>query len=284
MDQDSGADKRKSEPVISKAIQALLDRHGVPERKRLGALEAAAGMGYQQVRRRMTGETPWNVDEIQRLASHFGEPVFKLLGALVDDAGQPAVLQIGSVKLQCSIWPGDPVDRDKGIGPLVAVPGDGPEQWLVLPLADAGDRPIREIKRLIFEAAAPRRVAVVDDDDDLTTAIVQFLRKNGLEAISYNKAEHLRAALETTSFDGYILDWLLDDSDARDLLPLIRAKNPNAPLIILTGQIRTGQAQEEELASTIAAFRAQLYEKPTRALSLFNALELGFEAASRSPS
>ena len=284
MDHDPGADKRKSEPVISKAIQALLDRHGVPERKRLGALEAAAGMGYQQVRRRMTGETPWNVDEIQRLASHFGEPVFKLLGALVDDAGQPAVMQVGAVKLPCSIWPGDQVDRDKGIGPLVAVPGDGPEHWIVLPLADAGDRPIHEIKRLIFEAAAPRRVAVVDDDDDLTTAIVQFLRKNGLEAISYNKAEHLRVALETTSFDGYILDWLLDESDARDLLPLIRAKSPNAPLIILTGQIRAGQAQEDDLASTIAAFKAQLYEKPTRALSLFNALELGFEAASRSPS
>lgn len=283
MDHEPGAEKRKSEPVISKAIEALLDRHGVPERKRRGALEAAAGMGYQQVRRRMTGETPWNVDEIQRLAAHFGEPLFKLLGALVDDAGQPAILQVGSVKLPCSIWPSGPVDRDKGIGPLVAVPCDGPEHWLVVPLADASDRPIHEIKRLIFEAAAPRRVAVVDDDNDLTTAIVQFLRKNGLEATSYNKAEHLRAALETTSFDGYILDWLLDDADSRDLLPLIRAKSPNGPLIILTGQIRAGQAAEDDLASTIAAFRAQLYEKPTRALSLFNALELGFEAASRSP-
>lgn len=283
MDQDPGADKRKPEPVISKAIQALLDRHGVPERKRLGALEAAVGMGYQQVRRRMAGETPWNVDEIQRLASHFGEPVFKLLAALVDDAGQPALLQVATVKLQCSIWPGNQVAREKGIGPLVAVPGEGPEQWIVVPLSEAGDRPIHEIKRLIFEAAAPRRVAVVDDDDDLTSAIVQFLRKNGLEAISYNKADHLRAALETTSFDGYILDWLLEDSDARDLLPLIRAKNPNAPLIILTGQIKAGQAHEDDLASTIAAYRAQLYEKPTRALSLFNALELGFEAASRSP-
>src|SRR5205814_5436467 len=98
---------------------------------------------------------------------------------------------------------------------------------------------------------------------------------------SYNKAEHLRDALETTSFDGYILDWILDESDARDLLPLIRAKNPTAPLIILTGQIKEGQAREDDLASTIATYRAQLYEKPTRALSLFNALELGFEAATR---
>lgn len=282
MDHEPGTDKRKAEPVISKAIQALLDRHGVPERKRLGILEAAAGMGYQQVRRRMTGETSWNVDEIQRLASHFGEPVFKLLGALIDDAGQPAVLQINTMSLPCSIWPGDPVTKDKAVGPLVVVPGDGHDQWVVVPLAQAGDRPLHELKRMIFEAAAPRRVAVLDDDEDVTRSIVLFLRKKGLEAISYNKAEHLRAALETTGFDGYILDWLLDGDDARDLLPLIRTKSPNAPLIILTGQIRTGQTQEDDLASMIAAYRAQLYEKPTRALSLFNALQLGFEAVSRS--
>ena len=67
MDQDSGS----SEPrlPISKAILAVLDRHAVPERQRLATLQAAVEMSYQQVRRRMTGESPWNVDEIKRLAS-----------------------------------------------------------------------------------------------------------------------------------------------------------------------------------------------------------------------
>ena len=33
--------------------------------------------------------------------------------------------------------------------------------------------------------------------------------------------------------------------------------------------------------NTLAAYRAQLYEKPTRMLSLFTALDLGFEPAPR---
>lgn len=281
MGHDAGIDKSSSEPVISKAIQALLDRHKVPERKRLGALEAAAGMGYQQVRRRMTGETPWNVDEIQRLALHFGEPLFNLLGAMVDGAGQAAVLQLASAKLSCSIWLGVIVLPDQAMGPLVAVQGEGQERWIVVPLAEAGVRPVHEIKRLIIEAAAPRRIAVMDEDEELTRVTVQFLRKNGLEAISYATAEHLRTALETTSFDGYILDWIVNGVDARELLSLVRAKSPTAPVIILTGQIKTGHVHEDELAATIATFRAQLYEKPTRSLSLYNALELGFDASSR---
>ena len=279
MDPDSGADDRKL--LISKAIQAVLDRHGVPERQRLNTLEAAAGMSYQQVRRRMTGETPWNVDEIKRLASHFGEPLFKLLGTLVDDAGQQATLLLGGISLPCSIWIGPHAPPKARIGPLVAIASETGEHWTAVPLAEAGDRKAYEIKRLIFESAPPRRVAIVDDDDDLAASIVQFLREKGLDAISYRTGEHLRSALETSRFDGFILDWMLGEGNVRELLPEVRARNPNAPIIILTGEFEAGGAQEDELAATISAYRAQLYQKPTRMLSLFNALELGFEPSPR---
>lgn len=278
VEQDPAADK-SAPAAITQAIQALLDRRGVPERKRLGTLEAAVGIAYQQVRRRMMGETPWSVDEIKRLAAHFGEPVFRLLGALVEDVpGQPAVLQVGGAKLACSLWPGP--EAAQGIGPYVAIPGEGPDGWTVVLASEGVGRQVFEVRRLIVEPEPPRRVAMVDDDDDLGRAIVQFLRQKGLDAISYTSAEHLRTALETTNFDGYILDWVLGEESAADLLPLIRAKNPAGPVIILTGQIDAG-AQESDLASALATYRAQLYEKPSRTLSLFNALELGFEASPR---
>ena len=279
MEQDPTGDK-SAPTAITRAIQALLDRRGIPERKRLGALEAAVGIAYQQVRRRMMGETPWSVDEIKRLAAHFGEPVFRLLGALVDDTpGEPAVLQVGGARLACSVWPGP--EAAQGIGPYVAIPGEEPNGWTVVPASEAAGRRVFEVRRLIVEPEPPRRVAVVDDDDDLGRAIVQFLRQKGLDALSYTSAEHLRAALETTNFDGYILDWVLGEEKATTLLPLIRAKNPAGPVIILTGQIDAGGAEESDLASALTTFRAQLYEKPSRTLSLFNALELGFEAAPR---
>jgi len=281
MEHDSEADSR-TQP-ISKAIQAVLDRHGVPERQRLSTLEAAAGMSYQQVRRRMSGEVPWNVEEIKRLASHFGEPLFKLLGSLVDDPGRPATVHLAGVTLPCWLWPGPLAPAEARIGPLVAIPNESRDQWTVVPAADAGNRETYEIKRLIFEAAPARRVAVLDDDDDLATSIVRFLREKGLDAISYRTAAHVESALQTTHFDGFILDWMLADGTIRDLLPTIRASNPASPIIILTGQIDTGGAQEREIEATITAYRALLYEKPVRILSLFNALEIGFKTTARAP-
>ena len=270
----------KSNSAITQAIQALLDRRSVPERKRLVALEAAAGIAYQQVRRRMMGETPWSAEEIKRVAAHFGEPLFGLLGALVEEQpGEPAVLCVAGTRTPCTIWPGPRAEQ--GFGPYVALAAESPgDAWTVVTATEATGRDAYEVRRLVVEMEQPRRVAVIDDDDDLGRAIVQFLRQKGLDAISYTTAEHLRTALETTSFEGYILDWVLSDGRAEELLPLIRAKNPHGPVIILTGQI-DGEAQESDLATAMAAFRAQLYEKPSRALSLYNALELGFEAMPR---
>ncbi|KQW02872.1 helix-turn-helix domain-containing protein [Rhizobacter sp. Root1221] len=281
MEQETGGDKRKAEPVISRAIQALLDRHGVPERRRNTTLEAAAGMKYQQVRRRMTGETSWNVDEIKRLASHFGEPVFKLLGALVDDAGQPAVLKVAGLQLACSVWPGEAIAGDKAVGPLVAAQDGESGEWEVFLPAVAAGRAVHEVRRVVFEAEEPRRVAVIDDDEAAAETIVQVLRQKGLEAISYSNAEHIRSALETTTFDGYIVDWQLGEQDARDVLQLIRGRTAAAPLIVLADILTDSQeAQFEEITAT---FRAQLFVKPARTLMLLNALTLGFAALRRTP-
>jgi len=278
---DPEPDAGERNQVVAKAIQALLERHAVPERQRLITLQSATGLSYQAVRRRNSGFTPWAVEEIQRLASHFGEPLFKLLGTLVDDAGQPATVHITGTSLSCSIWPGPVTSPGARIGPLVAIPNESRDHWTVVPLAEAGERPAHEIRRLIYEAAPARRVAVVIQDDDLSLSIVQFLREKGLDAISYPVVDHALAALQTSRHDGFIVDWTLSDEGIHALLPAIRSKSPRAPVIVLAGHLDEGQVEEDALAATIATYRAQLYEKPTRALSLFNALCLGFDTATR---
>ena len=278
---NEAGDRKAAEPEILKAIQALLDRDRVPKAKRAAVIEAAVGVTYQPARRRMEGEVPFKVEEIRRLASHFGVPLFELLAALAEEVGQPAMMRVGVLNIPCSVWRGRLRPAREHTGPLVAYQSE-PTGWIVVPLSEAGDRQVYEVRRIIHEAGQPRRrVAVIEDDDDLARVIVTFLRIKGLDALSYASKEHFRTALESTSFDGFIVDWLLDEGDARDLLPLIREKSPSGPLIILTGQIRSGQADEDDLAESITAYRAQLFEKPSRPLSLLAALELGFDAASR---
>ena len=255
----------------------MLDRHGVPERQRLKTLETAVEMSYQQVRRRMTGESPWGVDEVKRLASHFGEPLLGLLATLVGDVGQRATLHLAGMAVPCMIWLGALAPTKSRAGPLVAVAGESAESWSVVSTAEAGERPAYEIKRLILEAAPPRRVAIIDDDPTLAAGIVKFLCEKGLQAISYRTGASLLVALETSRFDGFVLDWMAGAANIVDILPAVRARSPGAPIIILTKRVKAGGAAEDELESALSVYRAQLYEKPTRMLSLFTALHLGFE-------
>ena len=115
-------------------------------------------------------------------------------------------------------------------------------------------------------------------DGEAAERVIQMLRDKGLDAIAYGSIEALGAALETARFDGFILDWPQDASTIRELLRGLRERHPTAPVIILAGQDgETTTAQDAELERTLATFRAQLYEKTTRPLSLLTALELGFE-------
>jgi hypothetical protein len=65
-------------------------------------------------------------------------------------------------------------------------------------------------------------------------------------------------------FEGFVVDWLLGDTTAKDLLEDPR---PRAvwPVVILTGQIATGIATEEELAMVGASYRALLFFESPRA-------------------
>ena len=126
-------------------------------------------------------------------------------------------------------------------------PGESADHWNVVPLAEAGERQAYEIKRLIFEAAPPRRVAIVDDDDDLAASIVQFLREKGLDAISYRTGEHLRRPWRprVSTASSSTGCWVRATSGT--CCPRCATRSPGAPIIILTGQIKAGGAQEDEL-------------------------------------
>lgn len=261
--------------ALAAFIESMLDRHGVAERQRIRALEAALGMSYTQVRRRMLGDAPWTIDEIKQLANHFHEPLIPILAALADEPGVPATLPFGGAAIPCTIWPvGEPLTGR--IGPMVAVRDDTTGQWTVAPASEVADSPSYELARLLFERAPPKRVAVLDDDSDSAQSIVDFLSAKGLDAKPFDCATNLLAAMEDEHFDGFVVDWLLGENTAKDLLSKIRVRVPSGPLVILTGQIATGLATEEELVMVGASYRALLFEKPTRPLSIFNALQVGF--------
>lgn len=264
-------------------IEALFDRHGVAERQRVRTLEATLGISYAQARRRMLGESPWTVDEVKRLVTVFHEPFFPVLAALADMPGQPATLIYAGATVPCTIWPGGTAVVGR-LGPMVALHDEGSDQWSVVPGSEAVDRASYEVVRLVFERPPPRRVAVLDDDIESAQTIAEFLGTRGIEAAPFSCPSQLLSALETSHFDGFVLDWLLNGATALDILPQIRDHNQTGPLLILTGQLKTGVADEVELESVGGSYRALLFEKPTRPMTLLNALQVGFAASTPPPS
>ena len=184
--------------ALAAFIETMLDRHGVPERQRFRALEAALGMSYTQVRRRMLGEAPWSIEEIRKLAGHFHEPLIPIMAALADVPGIPATLPFAGAALPCTIWPvGEPLAGR--IGPMVAMHDETTDQWTVASASEVADSPSYELARLLFERSPPRRVAVLDDDSDSAQSIVDFLGAKGMDAQPFNCAGDLLAAIDRKS-------------------------------------------------------------------------------------
>jgi CheY-like chemotaxis protein len=203
------------------------------------------------------------------------------MSALADEPGIPATLPFAGAALPCTIWPvGEPLPGR--IGPMVAMHDETTDQWTVAPASEVADSPSYELARLLFERSPPRRVAVLDDDSDSAQSIVDFLGAKGMDAQPFNCAVELLAAMETEPFDGFVVDWLLGDTTAKDLLSKIRARVPSGPGGHPHRPDRDRRvASEEELAMVGASYRALLFEKPTRPLTIFNALQVGFTSRRR---
>lgn len=261
--------------AVSAFIEGILDRHGIGERQRVRALETALCMSYAQARRRLLGEAPWSIDELRRLADHFREPLIPMVAAFLNQPGRSASFPVAGAVLPCTVWPsGKPITGR--IGPLVVLHDKFSDQWTVVPSSDATDRPSYELTMLLFERPAPRRVAVLDGDLESARPMVEFLSAKGIDARAFDTGDALLSAMEAVHFDGFVVDWLLASSATSDLLTLIRARQATGPLIILTGQITSGAAREDELALAGSTYKAFVFEKPTWLLTILNALQVGF--------
>lgn len=277
----SEPDEASATGFVDSCIAQLLKRAGLQPRQRVNYVAQTLGLGYQLARRRMIGETPWTVDELSRLANSCGETLTSLFA--VDGpqdpggTGEDAEFVLGAVRIPCRVWVGAKA-TSRPASPLVAVQ-PAKDQWVVVPATDALETGSFEVERLLIQLgnAKRHRVAVLDDDHDVANSIVEYMNATGLDARAFFSLDELVGLVESKPFDGYVIDWLIDHQNARSLIAAIRAKDPGCPIVLLTGQLQTGYADESELASISSFYRLTYFEKPIRTSSLLSALQLGLE-------
>ena len=79
------------------------------------------------------------------------------------------------------------------------------------------------------------RILIVEDDDVYRLSIRTFLRKQGYHTIEVATVAEARDAFVASSPEAVVVDYELPDGNALELLPFLKASNPEIPVIILTG-------------------------------------------------
>jgi excisionase family DNA binding protein len=78
-------------------------------------------------------------------------------------------------------------------------------------------------------------VLVVDDEESLQNLFKLFLRKIGFSRVVVGTVKEALAALEKQKFDLIFLDLKLPDGPADDVYDRAKQKQPDCPIIIITG-------------------------------------------------
>ncbi len=106
-------------------------------------------------------------------------------------------------------------------------------EWLAKPIDQAAF--IRAIDRSVEPMTRPvLRILHVEDDRDLHEA-VRSMAGSGFEFSLASTLREARARIALQQFDVVILDLILPDAPGRALLPEIRATQPEAWVVVLTG-------------------------------------------------
>ena len=87
----------------------------------------------------------------------------------------------------------------------------------------------------------PDRILIVDDDLEIRRLLVDYLVRNGFEAIAARDGREMWQALERHAVDLIVLDLMLPDTDGLTLCRDLRAKastsgKPNLPVLMLTAR------------------------------------------------
>ena len=80
------------------------------------------------------------------------------------------------------------------------------------------------------------RILIVDDEERIRFAVRDFLELQDYEIVEADTCAGAEQAVRAARPDAAVLDYGLPDGNALDLLPRLKALDPDLPVVILTGQ------------------------------------------------
>jgi DNA-binding NtrC family response regulator len=87
-------------------------------------------------------------------------------------------------------------------------------------------------------------ILLVDDEENLRRTLAIILKREGYEVETAATVKEARQHLEASSYDLTFLDLKLPDADGLTLLPELRTRFPEMPVLILTAHDKLDAAME----------------------------------------
>lgn len=276
----------------SDRLSALLGRHGIPSRHQATEIAHICAISISQARRKLRGAV-WLFDEVHTICRHFGESLDAVFGSPVLQTcstsphgvphlgnTSPATLLIDGQAMACQIHLGPlHTSTQAGMEGLVACYSQQ-QGWLVASAQRVaqegygGARYAVEQLQLRNPAAQLRtRIAVLDDDIGSADALTDWFNEVGYEARSYNSTEALLAQ-PLSEHDAFVVDLILGGGQtSQSIVERIRLEQPDAPIVLLTGQLKDGTASEATLTTILRTQGVTFFEKPVRPAVLTAAIQ-----------
>jgi DNA-binding NtrC family response regulator len=101
------------------------------------------------------------------------------------------------------------------------------------------------------------KVLLVDDEKDFLESMSERMRLRGMDVTTASSAKEALALIEIDVFDAVILDFQLPEMDGMAVLKKIKAKHPEAQIILLSGH-----ASLERGVEAIKIGASDFLEKP----------------------
>ena len=101
------------------------------------------------------------------------------------------------------------------------------------------------------------KVLLVDDEKDFLESMSERMRLRGMDVTTASSAKEALALIESDVFDAVILDFQLPEMDGLAVLKKIKARHPEAQIILLTGH-----ASLERCVEAMKGGASDYLEKP----------------------
>jgi CheY-like chemotaxis protein len=282
----------------SARLTSLMTRHGVASRHQATLIAQICAISVSQARRKLRGAV-WLFNEVIAVCRHFGEsldavftpealrghPSENSLAHAAALTTYPAVLLLDERRVDCDIQLGAILTASHAAESLSLVATHLPsEGWLVASpscmLRQAHTGPQYAVQHLQIRTRqehARARIAVLDDDAGSAGALTDWFNELGYRAQAFTHAAQLLAT-SLTAHDAYVIDLILAGGQtSQAVVEQIRLAQPDAPIVLLTGQLRDGTASEATLSTILRTQGVTFFEKPVRPAVLTAAIQSGLD-------